>query len=158
MNGDEMNKLKLKPALPITALGTGILHRAIVALPPELCEPGQYDERIVFFEAPSAESASAHLRQLLAVAWGVDTHDWSERGFIYNVHNPRELAERAFGAAAAGELRLLEIGGGNDGVGPDRVYYARVDDVDLFVTPRVAARLRELLALVDQLYLEAGQA
>ncbi|WP_157381638.1 hypothetical protein [Burkholderia ubonensis] len=32
---------KLIPALTIDALGTGIRHRAFVALPDILCEPGQ---------------------------------------------------------------------------------------------------------------------
>ncbi|WP_124920364.1 hypothetical protein [Burkholderia stagnalis] len=134
------------PALTIDALGTGILHRAFVALPDILCEPGQVaQERTVFFEAPSLASAATHLEQLLAAAWGVDTRDWTERGFIYNLVDSRELVERAAGAAAAGELRLFEIG-----AGPDRLYYARAADVDLFVTPRVAARLRALLAIVEQ--------
>ncbi|WP_155636358.1 hypothetical protein [Burkholderia cepacia] len=33
-----------------------------------------------------------------------------------------------------------------------KAYYARTPDVDLFVTPRFAARPRELLAFVDQMY------
>ncbi|KUZ96509.1 hypothetical protein WI40_02275 [Burkholderia ubonensis] len=92
-------------------------------------------------------SAATHLEQLLAAAWGVDTRGWTERGFIYNLFDSRELVERAVGAAAAGELRLFEIG-----AGPDRLYYARAADVDLFVTPRVAARLRALIAIIEQLY------
>ncbi|WP_157636849.1 hypothetical protein [Burkholderia ubonensis] len=144
---------KLMPTLTIDALGTGLLHRAVVALPDALCEPGQVaSERIVFFEAPSPASAAAHLEQLLAAAWGVDTRGWTEHGCIYNLFDAHELIARAFGAAAAGELRVLEIGAGPDGVGPDRVVYARAADVDLFVTPRVAARLRALLAIVERLY------
>lgn len=57
-------------------------------------------------------------------------------------------------ANASRELQLLEIGW-RGGVGPDNVHYARSEDVDLFVTPRVAARLRELLAIVDTLYAAA---
>ncbi|KVE22189.1 hypothetical protein WI92_22545 [Burkholderia vietnamiensis] len=144
---------KWMPALTIDALGTGVLYRAFVALPDALCEPGQVaQERTVFFEAPTSAGAAAHLEQLLAAAWGVDTRGWTERGCIYNLFDAHELVARAFGAAAAGELRLLEIGAGPDGVGPDRVYYARAADVDLFVTPRVAARLRALLAIIEHLY------
>ncbi|RQX90169.1 hypothetical protein [Burkholderia stagnalis] len=131
---------KLTPALTIDALSTGLLHRAVVALPDNLCEPGRYGERIVFFEAPRSADAAAHLEQLLAAAWCVDTRDWTVDCFIYNLHDARELVERAFGHAATGELRLFEIGGGPDGVGPDRLYYARAGDVDLFVTPRACAR------------------
>ncbi|KUZ17407.1 hypothetical protein [Burkholderia ubonensis] len=133
------------PALTIDALGNGVLHRAFVALPDALCEPGQVaQERTVFFEAPSAACAAAHLEQLLAAAWGIDTCDWTKRGFIYNLFDARELVACAFGAAVAGELRLLEIG-----AGPDQVYYARAADVYLFVTPRVTARLR---AIVEHLH------
>lgn len=83
---------------------------------PLLGQPGQVaQERTVFFEAPSLASAATHLEQLLAAAWGgVDTRDWTERGFIYNLVDSRELVERAVGAAAAGELRLFEIGAGPD--------------------------------------------
>ncbi|KVK87617.1 hypothetical protein WJ47_12370 [Burkholderia ubonensis] len=147
---------KWLPALTIDAVSTGLLHRAFVALPDALCEPGQVaQERTVFFESPSSANAAAHLEQLLSAAWCVDAHGWTERGCIYNVFDAHELIARAFGAAAAGELRLLEIGAGPDGVGPDRVYYARAADVDLFVTPRAGMRLRALLAIVEHLY-EAG--
>ncbi|WP_157634152.1 hypothetical protein [Burkholderia ubonensis] len=130
------------PTLTIDAVGVGVLHRAAVVLPDILCEPEQVaQERIVFFEAPSSASAAAHREQLLSAAWCVDAHGWTEHGAIYNLFDAHEL-----GAAAAGELHLLEIG-----AGPDRVYYARAADVDLFVTPRIAARLRAQLAIVEHL-------
>ncbi|WP_157380406.1 hypothetical protein [Burkholderia ubonensis] len=51
----------------------------------------------MFFEAPSSASAAAHLEQLLAAAWGVDTRDWTARGFICNLFDARELVECAYG-------------------------------------------------------------
>lgn len=149
------------PAIrPVTALGNGILHRAIVALPS--CMVGAdrpLQERVVFFEAPSEFAAAAHLERLLASAWCTDTTQWAERGHIYNVEAVRERLhdERSssFAEPAAGELRLLDTGCGGDGpgaVGPDRIHFARAADVDLFVTPRVAERLRALLAQIEAMY------
>lgn len=147
----------MKPiAAPVTiaVLGNGRLHRAVVALPDAMGERDRgYQERIVFFEAPRIADAAAHLERLLAAAWCTDTRDWCERGFIYNVRALGELMERP-GQGATRELQLLEIGWGG-GVGPDNAHYARTEDVDLFVTPRVAARLRELLAIVDTFYAAA---
>jgi hypothetical protein len=61
-----------------------------------------------------------------------------------------ELMDRP-AANVTRELQLLETGWGG-GVGPDN---AHSENVDLFVTPRVAARLRELPAIVDALYAAA---
>lgn len=140
--------------LEITAIGNGILHRAFVALPPSLSEPGDsMQERIIFFEAPSLAGRGQHLAQVLAAVWGEDTHDWVDRGFIYNTKSVTDLTSDAFGDHTTGELRLLEVGaGGSSGVGENRIVYARDTDVDLFVSPRVATRLRELLARVERLY------
>lgn len=140
-----------------TGLATGTLYRAFVVLPDALCRSrGTYDERTVFFEAPRGKDVATHLEQLLAHAWCVDTQGWAEDGAIYNVYSAAELyADRTDPAV---DLRLLDIGFGPDGVGPAKAYYARTPDVDLFVTPRVAARLRELLAIVDTFYAKAGQA
>ncbi|MBR8426370.1 MULTISPECIES: helix-turn-helix domain-containing protein [Burkholderia cepacia complex] len=151
---------QLKPKLSINTRATGILHRAIVALPDELCEPGRLSqERVVFYEAPSSAESVAHLERLLAVAWGVDTNRWTDRGCIYNIYSSYELKERSFGETDLGELRLFEVGGGGMcGVGPDRLEYARRADVDLLVSPRVASRLQELLAVVEYLYAVAGRA
>ncbi|WP_334022030.1 hypothetical protein [Burkholderia orbicola] len=142
---------KLMPTMSINALATGTLYRAFVTLPVALCPLGTtYDERTVFFEAPRGSDEAAHLEQLLARAWCVDTRGWGEDGTIYNIFSAAELYESKTDPAV--DLRLLDIGGGSDGVGPAKAYYARTPDVDLFVTPRVAARLRELLAVVDQMY------
>lgn len=144
--------MKAIPALlSIAGLGNGCLHRAVVALPDAMGEPGRgYQERIVFFEAPHGADAATHLEYLLAATWCIDTAGWCERGFIYNIRDIGELMERP-ATGAARELQLLEIGWGG-GVGPDNSHYARTDDVDLFVTPRVAKRLRGLLGIVDTLY------
>ncbi|RQU52923.1 hypothetical protein DF143_32630 [Burkholderia cenocepacia] len=108
----------------------------------------------MFFEAPRGKDEAAHLEQLLSAAWCVDTQGWAEEGAIYNIVSATELYARNTDPTA--ELGLLDIGGGTDGVGPNKAYYARPSDVDLFVTPRVAARQRELLAIVDSLYETAG--
>lgn len=144
--------MKAIPApVSIAGLGNGHLHRAVVALPDAMGERDRgYQERIVFFEAPRLADFAGHLERLLAAAWCIDTRGWCERGFIYNIRSLGELMERP-AVGATRELQLLEIGWGG-GVGPDNAHYARTDDVDLFVTPRVAARLRELLAIVDTLY------
>ncbi|ENH6341071.1 hypothetical protein QZM46_08765 [Burkholderia vietnamiensis] len=102
------------------------------------------------FEVPHGKDEVAHLEQLLAHAWCVDTRGWTEDGAIYNIYSAAELYEDKSDPAV--DLRLLDIGGGSDGVGPAKAYYARTPVVDLFVTPRVAMRLRELLAVVDQMY------
>ncbi|CAG2382988.1 MULTISPECIES: hypothetical protein [Burkholderia] len=139
-----------------TALTTGTLYRAFVVLPDALCQSrGSYEERTVFFEAPRGADEAAHLQRLLAHAWCVDTQDWAEDGAIYNIYSAAELYADKTDPTV--DLRLLDIGGGPDGVGPTKAYYARTADVDLFVTPRVAARLRELLAIVDSFYEKAGQ-
>ncbi|HFT8010360.1 TPA: hypothetical protein ACU9T0_006020 [Burkholderia cenocepacia] len=109
----------------------------------------------MFFEAPRGKDEAAHLEQLLSTAWCVDTQGWAEDGAIYNIYSAAELYERNPDPTA--DLGLLDIGGGTDGVGPAKAYYARTPDVDLFVTPCVAARLRELLAIVDGFYAQAGQ-
>jgi hypothetical protein len=141
-------------ALDITAIGNGTLHRAFVALPRSLCEPGDsMQERNVFFEAPSLTGRGQHLAHLLAAVWGEETADWVERGFIYNTKSVTELIRVAFGDHMTGELRLLEVGaGGLSGLGEHRILYARHADVDLFVSPRVATRLRQLLAQVERMY------
>ncbi|MDN7431423.1 hypothetical protein [Burkholderia sp. AU45388] len=144
-------------AIRTSSLATGVLYRAFVALPDALCRSrGAYDERTVFFEVPRGKGKAAHLELLLSAAWCVDPQGWAEEGAIYNIYSAAELYERNTDPTA--ELELLDIGGGTDGIGPNKAYYARPSDVDLFVTPRVAARLRELLAIVESLYETAGQA
>ncbi len=150
--------------LPITSLGNGILHRAIVSLPPRMTEPDRpLQERIVFFEAPTVPGCSGkYLENLLAAAWCVDTSGWYEKGFVYNINTAAEQFSYAFGPESTGELRLFETGRGGEvglAVGPDRIHYARATDVDLLVSPRVAARLHELSDMIEDLYAaEVGMA
>ena len=151
-----MSLKALERPILTTGLTTGTLYRAFVVLPDALSRSrGTFDERTVFFEAPRGKDEAAHLEQLLAHAWCVDTRGWAEDGAIYNIYSAAELYADKTDPAV--DLRLLDIGGGPDGVGPTKAYYARTPDVDLFVTPRVAARLRELLAIVDAFYTKAGQ-
>jgi len=57
-------------------------------------------------------------------------------GFIYNISSAAELYADKTDPAI--DLRPLDIGGGPGGVGPTKAYYARMPDVDLFVTHRVS--------------------
>jgi len=142
---------------PITALCTGHLHRAIVSVPEHMAELGRgMQERIVFFEVPPGAECGQHLEQLLAVAWCVNTRDWCADGAIYNIDSaPQRLGSGNYGGTETGELRLFETGCGGDSdvaVGAERLHYARARDVDLFVTPRVYARLHTLLGEIEALY------
>ncbi|WP_321959279.1 hypothetical protein [Burkholderia cenocepacia] len=142
---------KLVPALSIDVLATGALYRAFVVLPAALCRAGRtYDERTVLFEVPAGIDEAVHLERLLEVAWSADTRGWTDGCSIYNIISAAELLASKPGPSS--ELRLLDVGGGVDGVGPAKAYYARAVDVDLFVTPPVAERLHELLSIVEHLY------
>ncbi|MDD2661737.1 MAG: hypothetical protein PHY54_18965 [Methylococcales bacterium] len=68
---------------------------------------------------------------------------WLEHGCIYNIYSMNELMEINFSDDP--ELRVLETGSG-----PDGINYAKQCDVDLFVTPRVAHRLQELLKVTAE--------
>lgn len=138
-------------------LGMGLigLHRAIVSLPDALTSRDRpIQERRVFFEAPRGEHPSRHLEKLLALAWGVDTARWAEWGYIYNVDDAYALASDSFAAGDdTGDLCLFETGcGGDIGIGPQRIHYARAADIDLFVTPAKAERLRSTMAYIELLY------
>jgi hypothetical protein len=143
---------------PITALASGILHRAIVTPPQRMRERGQsMQDRVVFFEAPIGVNAGQHLEALLKSAWCVDTAHWCEDGYIYNIDTARERLREHYssGSDENPELRIFEVGCGGDGptaVGPDLVHYARAKDVDLFVCPRVASRLRTHLSAIEAAY------
>lgn len=134
------------------------LHRAIVALPPQLASVHRtLQERVVFFMAPHGVHAASRLAELLSLAWNIDTRDWCERGYIYNVDSARALvAQNATVApcsALATALLLLETGfGGADAIGPGGQHYARAADVDLFVIPRVAEQMHAALHYVERLY------
>lgn len=119
-----------------------MLHRAIVALPPLLC-PAQdrYAERIVFFDAPMS-TASAHIEQLLMLAWNLSAADAPEKQpYIYKVKSHGELLAGAVGES--GDERLLEIGWG-----PGEIMYASADVVDLFCRPRERQQLVQALEYI----------
>lgn len=125
------------------------LFRALVGLPDFLCQRDRpWQERIVFFEAPydfgkgSNDDAARTLELLLGAAWGVSTEHWSEHGHIYNIRRERELLDEGLGE---GDTRLLEISWG----GIERIGYAKAADVDLFVTPRLRARLDAALRATE---------
>ena len=141
------------------------LHRAYVGLPDRMCENGRcLQERVVFFEVPDGAKAWEHLEALLRAAWCEDTTDWLENGAIYNVRSARELFDENCSIAPLlrneNDLRLFESGwGGRDGIGPEHIHYSRACDVDLFVTPRVAARLTLAVVEIERLYAtQAGAA
>lgn len=149
-----MAKVKAPPPIPLESLGNGLLFRAIVSLPDHMCESGNlFQERIVFFEAPYiVGERGRHLEKLLSTAWYADTRNWLENGTIYNLCSSHELRENAFGPEGSGDLRLFEVGGGQGGIGPDRIHYARLANIDLFVTPKVARCLRSLSEQIEALY------
>jgi len=144
--------------IPIPYLGNGILHRAVVALPPLMVRGDDaFEERIVFFESPDSMQSAKHLESLLSVAWCVNAENWCENGYIYNVRSIHELKVETFSSDSTTELYVLETGRGGNGItaiGPDRIHYARESQVDIFVTPRVAARLHELLEAVEILLVD----
>ncbi len=138
------------------ALGLVGLHRAIVSLPDSLTDRERpLQDRIVFFEAPTGVHPLTHLEQLLALVWGVDTTDWTDRGYIYNRECACDALQEAIDAGddVSDDIFLFETGAGGDiGIGPLRVHYARTPKVDLFVTPLRAERLRRALDRIEQLY------
>lgn len=136
------------------------LCRAFVFLPNHLRDTSEWarTERTVFFEAsPRITRGTRHeqLARLLSIAWDAPLLAMQEDGVIYNLATERELIEE-WGHMSAGDLRLLEIGrGGTDGIGERQYHFARAADVDLFVTPRTAQRLRHALAAVERFYADA---
>ena len=134
------------------------LYRAIVDLPDCLAAPDRSARsRIIFFESSSGMRPEQQLERLLAVAWGLDTSCWFERGYAYNLSSARDrlTGDESFVEDEGGDLRLFDIGAGGDGldaVGPDRIHFARAADVDLFTTPRVAERLQACLVEIERLY------
>ena len=145
----------LDSPMPVVALGNGALYRAIVSLPERMAESNRHlQERIVFFEASRLTDPCSRLEKLLALAWCINTEGWCEQGCIYDIETAEDLLGSSYAAVDTGELRLLEIGaGGDEAIGPDQVHYARAPEVDLFVTPRVATRLQELLTTVEAMYI-----
>lgn len=146
-----MNKPANYLRQPVTLAGNARLYRAIVSLPHHMASEA-LDERIVFFESKTEQGVGAHLEALLAMAWCVDTKGWCEDGFIYNINSARELHEQSFNDGERSDLMLFETGAGGKGIeaiGPNRTHYARADSVDMFVTPRVAKRLRDALEAIE---------
>jgi hypothetical protein len=137
---------------PVTLAGNARLYRAIVSLPEHMTN-GALEERIVFFESKSDQGVGAYLETLLATVWCIDTNDWCENGYIYNINSARELHEHSVNdSAGPSDLMLFETGGGGNGIeaiGPNRTHYAQADAVDMFVTPRVARALRVALDAID---------
>lgn len=137
---------------PVTLAGNGRLYRAIVSLPKEMSSEA-LEERVVFFEVKSGESAGRYLESLLEKVWCIDTKDWCEDGHIYNVNSAIELHGYSLGDnGGPNDLMLFETGGGGNGIeaiGPNRTHYAQADAVDMFVTPRVARRLRDALDAIE---------
>lgn len=140
---------------PVHLLGKGSLHRAIVDLPDGMTERDRPIQcRIVFFEVPAGAHPSSHLVKVLSATWCIDAADLAERGLITNVQSAHELL-RENGIEAPGDLGLFVTGAGGPSlpaVGPERLHFARTHDVDLFTTPRVTARLQELLTAIEDLY------
>lgn len=147
-----MNKLANYLHQPVTLAGNARLYRAIVSLPQPMTS-GALEERIVFFESKSDQSIGAYLEGLLERVWCVDTKGWCEAGFIYNINSARELHASSFNdEGGPSDLMLFETGSGGDGIeaiGPNRTHYAQADVVDMFVTPRVARRLRDALDAIE---------
>jgi len=161
-----MDTRSMFPHESIADLAAGRLRRAIVGLPKWMAEPDEpIQERIVFFESPLPTGAAKYLEELLAKVWCLDTEGWAADGFIYNTHSAADLRRDAFDPKAPGELYLFETGCGGQGmraVGPTRIHYARANTIDLFVRPRVARRLSEVMDTIEMMYeedarLRAGQ-
>lgn len=137
---------------PATLAGNGRLYRAFVSLPNHMAN-GSLEERVVFFESQTEQATGEYLEALLEKVWCVDTKGWCEDGFIYNIYSARELHEQSLDDAnGPSDLMLFETGAGGTGIeaiGPNRTHYAQADTVDMFVTPRVARRLRDALEAIE---------
>ena len=137
-----MKKYVLPPT-PINSLGHGLVYRAFVSLPLYMQDDARrpLQERVVFFECGETQDKGIYLADLLNKVWQLPdnkANEWLEHGDIYNIYSTKELME--INISDDPEMRVLETGGG-----PDGIHYAKQCDVDIFVTPRVAQRLRELL-------------
>lgn len=145
----------------IADLAFGRLHRAIVALPKWLAEPDEpIQERTVFFESELTTGAGKHLEELLGKVWCLDTADWREHALIYNVHSAAELRRDSFEPEGSGDLYLFETGCGGKSmraVGSNRIHYARANTIDLFVRPRIARCLSEVMDAIEMTYAEEAR-
>ena len=112
----------------------GRLYRAIVSLPQSMCDRDRpFQERWVFFDAPTGADAGARLELLLSLAWNIDTTGWCDSGAIYNLYEASELIAVN---DAYDDTALFECGWSSEGI-----EYIRPEDTDYFCTPRVRARL-----------------
>lgn len=147
-----MNKPANYLRQPVTLAGNARLYRAFVILPQHMASGG-LEERIVFFESKSEQGVGEYLESLLEKVWCVDTKDWCADGHIYNINSARELHAQSFNDnGGPSDLMLFETGAGGNGIGaigPNRTHYAQADVVDMFVTPRVARRLRDALDAIE---------
>lgn len=138
---------------------SGQLHRAYVYPPDSIRrETDSRWTRTVFFEVPWGHTGSrgAYLQQLLASVWHVDAQLLDD--CIENIHTERELLDGAsFGEPKLGDLCLLASGCGGTtwpAVGPDRVHYESAENIDLFVSPRNAARIHAALQRIECMRLQ----
>lgn len=144
---------------PIRILAKGRLAVGTVTLPEGSGLTGSEDtfaERLVFFEAQGVASLGEQLQELLSTVWCIDTSWWLEHGLICNVFSVQDAIAQGGAHGLPEELALFECGAGSAsfGVGPDLIHYWREADIDLFVTPRVAERLRCLISMVEGMYRE----
>jgi hypothetical protein len=107
--------------------------------------------RTVFFDVPTRDTnRGAYLVQLLATLWGVDAGELE--GCVESIRDEFDLAHDSYGGndLNRGDLCLLESGaGGSFGVGPKGIHYAAAGEVDLYVSPRHAQRIRAALQRVE---------
>lgn len=130
---------------PIRLMTRGVLYRAVVSLPDHmrLTKEIPLNVRIVFFIAPHCFRPSKVLKELLQIAWDVETTRWEERGNIYNIETAMDLI--AQGTSEDKDSRLFETGWGTGGTA-----YADPAQVDLFVPPVLKTRLQAALNSLDE--------
>jgi hypothetical protein len=157
--------MNTKPAFPpIRILARGGLYRGLVELPAEShqaliggdAHEGLF-ERHIFFERPASDkrAPAVVLRDLLATVWGTDTSAWLDRGLICNVRSAKEQIETwSVSTSTPEDWKLFECGFGSKvlGVGPELVHYCREDEVDIYTSPKVAARLRIISHEIETAY------
>ena len=132
------------------------VHRAIVDLPDDFPGAERGASRLVLFEVTGTQDPGDQLLRLLAVVWAADTISWEQQGLIYNIDSARDRFDggQSLAPACMGDLQLFDSGCGSEdcGVGAELTHYWRAKDIDLFVRPNVAARLRLSIAAIERLY------
>lgn len=131
------------------------LFRALVLVPGEITSGDcSFEERTVFFEADIHQEPGNALATLLQHAWGINSCNWNAHSWISQIISCAELRLMTSSLDKGLELHVLEWSRGGrtpDAIGPHGIYYARASEIDLFVTPKVAARLAELIAEVEHM-------